>query len=391
MKIEIQNISKEFGTHVALDNLNFTIEEGNLTSLLGPSGCGKTTLLRIISGLEYASTGRILIDEQELNPTLQQKIGFVFQHYALFKHMTAFENVAFGLRVKPKKERPSKTEIESRVHEVLSLVQLDNQSHKYPHQLSGGQQQRIALARALVIKPKILLLDEPFGALDATVRRDLRRWLKRLHGEIHITTILVTHDQEEALEISDKIALLNQGKLEQYGNPKEIYTSPETPFVYEFLGEVNIFSGRLKDHHLIHFYQDQDNKYNTTYLNTDALVYVRPQDIKIYKQKEQETDLEAIIIQISFIGTNIRLEARLKGNAEYENYIIEASVPEKEWETNQYRVGDTIYLRTTQFKIFEEHEVKKSIKNTHTLSRAHTPNSKNLRKTSSKKQFSSKA
>lgn len=237
MSIEIKEISKQFGEFTALQATNLNVATGELISLLGPSGCGKTTLLRIIAGLELADTGRILFDGVDVTdvPVQKRKIGFMFQHYALFRHMSVFDNVAFALTVLPKKQRPSKQQIARKVNELLELVQLTQTKEKYPHQLSGGQRQRIALARALAVEPKLLLLDEPFGALDAKVRKELRTWLKNIHHELNITSILVTHDQEEAVELSDRIVVMNHGKIEQIGNYQELSQNPASFFVANFL------------------------------------------------------------------------------------------------------------------------------------------------------------
>ncbi|WP_207459000.1 TOBE-like domain-containing protein [Azospirillum sp. SYSU D00513] len=241
MSIDIRGISKRFGSFAALESVDLRIEPGELVALLGPSGSGKTTLLRIIAGLETADSGSVLFDGEDalrLHPRDRQ-VGFVFQHYALFRHMTIFDNVAFGLQVRPRARRPSKAEIAERVRELLSLVQLDGLADRYPSQLSGGQRQRVALARALATDPKVLLLDEPFGALDAKVRKELRRWLRRFHDRMGITSLFVTHDQEEALELADRVVVMNRGGIEQAGSPETVYREPETPFVYEFLGDVN--------------------------------------------------------------------------------------------------------------------------------------------------------
>lgn len=237
MSIEIQNINKRFGDFTALDNINISVPTGKLTTLLGPSGCGKTTLLRIIAGLEFADSGRILFDGTDVTDTPVQKrrIGFMFQHYALFRHKNIADNVAFGLTLLPKNERPSKADIQKRVNELLELVQLPHVANAYPHQLSGGQRQRIALARALAVKPKLLLLDEPFGALDAKVRKELRTWLKDIHHEIGITSIMVTHDQEEARAVSDEIVIMNHGHVEQVGTSEELIHHPASAFVSDFL------------------------------------------------------------------------------------------------------------------------------------------------------------
>jgi sulfate transport system ATP-binding protein len=241
MTIEIQNVFKSFGTYEALKGVSLKVEDGELMALLGPSGSGKTTLLRIIAGLDNPDSGKVLIHGQDLSKQAvrDRRVGFVFQHYSLFKHMSVFENVAFGLRVRPRQQRPSDAEIKRRVDELLGLVQLDRMAARYPQQLSGGQRQRVALARALAIEPKVLLLDEPFGALDARVRKELRTWVRKLHKEINVTSVFVTHDQEEALELADRVAIMNVGLIEQVASPTEAYDRPATSFVSEFLGFAN--------------------------------------------------------------------------------------------------------------------------------------------------------
>jgi sulfate transport system ATP-binding protein len=248
MSIEVQGIRKAFGRFVALDGVSLEFPTGELVALLGPSGCGKTTLLRIIAGLEFADEGRVLFDGEDAaqRDVRERQVGFVFQHYALFRHLSVFENVAFGLRVKPRKQRPPEALIEKRVRELLELVHLGWLAHRYPAQLSGGQRQRIALARALAVEPRVLLLDEPFGSLDAKVRKELRRWLRRLHDELHITSIFVTHDQDEAIEVADRVVLMNRGRIEQTGTTQEVYDRPATAFAYSFLGAVNRLPGRLE-------------------------------------------------------------------------------------------------------------------------------------------------
>ena len=237
MSIEIRDVNKTFGDFTALNNINITVPTGKLTTLLGPSGCGKTTLLRIIAGLEYADSGQILFDDLDVTnvPVQKRHIGFMFQHYALFRHKNIADNIAFGLTLLPKSERPSKTDIKKRVAELLELVQLPQLANAYPHQLSGGQRQRIALARALAVKPKLLLLDEPFGALDAKVRKELRTWLKNIHHELGVTSIMVTHDQEEARAISDEIVVMNHGRVEQVGTSEQLLNQPANSFVRDFL------------------------------------------------------------------------------------------------------------------------------------------------------------
>jgi len=245
MSIQVRNISKRFGETTVLDNVNLTVHSGELIALLGPSGSGKTTLLRIIAGMERADTGTVLLDGHEslTQNAGARRVGFVFQHYALFKHMSVFENVAFGLRVRPKKERLSDKEIHRKVMQLLALVHLDKFHDRHPSQLSGGQRQRVALARALAVEPKLLLLDEPFGALDAKVRKELRRWMRRLHDEIHVTSIFVTHDQEEAMEVADRVVVMSNGRIEQVGSPGDVYHQPANSFVYDFLGNYNVFEG----------------------------------------------------------------------------------------------------------------------------------------------------
>ncbi len=247
--IEVKNIVKKFGAFAALDGVDLKVDSGELLALLGPSGSGKTTLLRIIAGLDWPDTGEVLFDGESAlaHGASERQVGFVFQHYALFRHMTVFENVAFGLRVQPRTVRKSEASIRARVKELLDLVQLDWLSNRYPSQLSGGQRQRIALARALAIEPRILLLDEPFGALDAKVRKELRQWLRSLHSEIHVTSIFVTHDQEEALEVANRVVVMDKGRIEQIGTPGEVYDHPATAFVHGFIGESIVLPVDISD------------------------------------------------------------------------------------------------------------------------------------------------
>ncbi len=355
MKVELQHIHKKYGAYSALTDISFEVPEGTLLSLLGPSGCGKTTLLRIISGLETPDAGNVFLDGKDItNIGDRSKVGFVFQHYALFQHMRIFDNVAFGLQVKPAHIRPSKKEIEERVHEVLALVQLDNQSKKYPSQLSGGQQQRVALARVLAIQPRVLLLDEPFGALDANVRRSLRRWLRDLHERIQITTILVTHDQEEALEISDNVVLLNQGVLEQIGSPQQVYEQPSNHFVYEFLGQVNIFNPRFHNDHLVHYTPDGKE----SPIAHKGHFYVRPHDIEIVLLDSKKKKAQGVIIRTSFVAEKVLLQIRLDESSPFvarssdkksskpdgQENLVEASIGLRQWRTYNYAVGDKVGL-----------------------------------------------
>jgi sulfate transport system ATP-binding protein len=313
MSIEVRHIAKNFGSFVALDDVSLDIPTGELVALLGPSGSGKTTLLRIIAGLELPDRGEVRFDREEAtNRSVRERnVGFVFQHYALFKHMTVFENVAFGLRVRPRKMRPPEAEIRAKVHELLKLVQLDWSGDRYPSQLSGGQRQRIALARALAVEPKVLLLDEPFGALDAKVREELRRWLRRLHDELHVTSIFVTHDQEEALELANRVVVLNNGKIEQAGTPEELYHHPATPFVYNFLGNVNLFHGRIENGRLYIRGTSIPVNGHTDLASSngkDAMVYVRPHLLEIHLQQIAKGSFAATVTHINAAGPKVKVE-----------------------------------------------------------------------------------
>ena len=367
MNIETKGIRKVFGTHAALADVSIKLAGGRLSSLLGPSGCGKTTLLRVIAGLEQPDEGAVLFDNENqtgIHPR-RRRVGFVFQHYALFRRLTVFENVAFGLRVKPRALRPSKDEIRRIVHEMLSLVQLDNQSGKFPHEMSGGQRQRVALARALVIKPRILLLDEPFGALDANVRKDLRRWLRRLHDEIHLTSILVTHDQEEALEVSDQVVVMNEGRIEQTGSPEAIYRAPANPFVYEFLGSVNVFRGRVKEDRLVH-YEPMGRAERSLDLDTGHQhIYVRPHEFEISARRLFPEDISGRILRSGFIGHQIRLEIRTGGSGAGQcgtnakpagddkgGDLFEIHVPFEVFDELGLQIGDVVYFRPRAFRTF---------------------------------------
>jgi sulfate/thiosulfate transport system ATP-binding protein len=300
MSIQAVNITKKFGQFLALDSVDLEIPSGELVALLGPSGSGKTTLLRIIAGLEFADAGTVQFDGNDISDQTAQerRVGFVFQHYALFRHMTVFENIAFGLKVRPRQYRPSKNQILFKVQELLKLIQLETLAQRYPSQLSGGQRQRVALARALAVEPGVLLLHEPFGALDAKVRMELRRWLRQLHDEIHVTSVFVTHDQEEALEVADRVVVMNNGHIEQVGSPEEVYNHPATPFVYNFLGNVNLFHGRIDD--------------GKTYIHqeeTGHVVYVRPHSLEIDRLPNGGSHFRARIKHINSAGPLVKVEA----------------------------------------------------------------------------------
>ena len=323
--IHIRDISKTFGSFTALDRISLDITSGELVALLGPSGSGKTTLLRIIAGLESADSGTISFSGIEATTLTvrEREVGFVFQHYALFRHMTVAENISFGLRVRPRSQRPSRDEINGRVRELLSLVQLNGLGERYPNQLSGGQRQRVALARALAIDPKILLLDEPFGALDARVRKELRRWLRRLQDELKITGIFVTHDQEEALEVADRVVVMNNGTIEQIGTPSEIYDRPDTPFVYQFLGNVNrldciAHDGILEVGDMGNMSGKQSQLMRIPLpegapATGKGAVFLRPHNIRLVS--DNHSGLNAVVRHLSILGPKVRVELDHSGLA----------------------------------------------------------------------------
>jgi sulfate transport system ATP-binding protein len=316
MSIVVDGASKRFGDFQALDDVSLTVPDGSLTALLGPSGSGKSTLLRIIAGLEEPDAGTVVISGENATSKPPQKrgVGFVFQHYAAFKHMTVFENVAFGLRIR----KQDRSRIRTRVHELLELVQLDGLAGRYPSQLSGGQRQRMALARALAVEPRVLLLDEPFGALDAKVRKDLRVWLRRLHDDVHVTTVFVTHDQEEAMDIAKQLVVMNEGRIEQTGTATELYERPANEFVMSFVGEVN----RLGDH------------------------LVRPHDLEILAGPNGQTE-QATVIRVVGLGFEVRVELDLGDGKE-----IWAQLTREQAEELQLREGQTVFVRPQRTKVF---------------------------------------
>lgn len=331
MSIEINGISKTFDSFKALGEIDLKIETGELVALLGPSGSGKTTLLRIIAGLETAGAGKIKISGQDttrLNAK-ERNVGFVFQHYALFKHMTVSDNIAFGLKVRPKRQRPSEREIKEKVLELLSLIKMDGFADRYPSQLSGGQRQRVALARALAVEPKVLLLDEPFGALDAKVRKDLRRWLRKLHDEYSVTSVFVTHDQEEALDVADRIVILKQGVIEQVGTPEEVYDNPVNPFVYNFMGNVNLFYRRKET-------------------GESIANYSRPHDIEIQRERFNNEFSQAKVVFIRAIGPSVKIELECVDNLNY----IEAEIGREAYEKLCLKENELVYIRPKDFKEF---------------------------------------
>lgn len=350
MSIEIRNLCKQFGTFKALNDINLDVHPGELLALLGPSGSGKTTLLRVIAGLETADSGQVLFNKEDSTDKhiRERHVGFVFQHYALFRNMTIFENVAFGLRVRPKKLRPSAKEIERRVTELLQLVQLDWLADRYPHQLSGGQRQRIALARALAVEPKVLLLDEPFGALDAKVRKELRAWLRKLHNDMHITSVFVTHDQDEALEVADRVVVMNRGKIEQTGTPDEVYEKPATPFVYEFLGHVNLFHGRVHHGHASIGGLEIEVPEHAETEDLHAVGYVRPHDIEINRVLNGEPALAVQITHILSVGPIVRLE--LTQNTD--SSIIHAEISKERFRELQLTRGEQVFIKPRRLDLF---------------------------------------
>ncbi|RMW96849.1 sulfate ABC transporter ATP-binding protein [Allofranklinella schreckenbergeri] len=385
MSIEVRNISKTFGDFHALRDVNLEIASGELLALLGPSGCGKTTLLRIIAGLEAPDHGAVWFSGRDATHVhvRDRQVGFVFQHYALFRHMTVFDNVAFGLSVKPRSQRPGKAQIRDKVMRLLQLVQLDWLADRFPAQLSGGQRQRIALARALAVEPQVLLLDEPFGALDAKVRKELRRWLRRLHEELHVTSIFVTHDQEEALEVADRVVVMNRGRIEQVGTPQQVWDDPASPFVYGFLGDVNLFHGRASAGHVslpgfaLQAAADelQDGQ---------ALAYVRPHELEVQPWHASPTGagaavqeaaapqgLRARIARAIVVGPLARLELVAEPDKEQgadallENplphgHLIEAQMAAERYAELDLGEGDLVWVKPRRARVFVQQEALES-------------------------------
>ncbi|MDQ8205580.1 sulfate ABC transporter ATP-binding protein [Pelagicoccus sp. SDUM812003] len=337
MSIHAKNISKTFGRTVALDNVTLEVPSGELVALVGPSGSGKTTLLRILSGLESPDerSGNLFFHGENVSniPARQRQVGMVFQHYALFRHMTVRDNIAFGLAVRPKKARPTKAEIDAKVSRLLELVQLSGLENRLPGELSGGQRQRIALARALAIEPKVLLLDEPFGALDAKVRKDLRRWLRHFHEELRLTTVFVTHDQEEALELADQVVVMNHARIEQVGTPQNVFDHPASPFVIEFMGNVNRLASGFG---------------NLKVAERDQL-YVRPHDIEILSDIDA-SPLSARVQHIFSAGSvgSVALE-RLDTREQ-----LEAEVSRSELDELQLQPGQNVSIRFRHIRLFEK-------------------------------------
>jgi len=355
MGIIVRNLTRYFGDFAALDNVSLEFAPGELVALIGPSGCGKTTLLRVIAGLEMPDAGEVILGGRDVGAldARERQIGFVFQHYALFRHMTVFENVAFGLRVKPRRERPSEAAIRDRVHELLRLVQLAPLADRYPSALSGGQRQRIALARALAVEPRVLLLDEPFGALDAKVRKELRVWLRRLHDELGISTIFVTHDQEEALDVADRIVVMNRGRVEQTGSPQGVYDDPTTPFVYAFLGEANRFSGRLGPQGFMAegasapFSAQGVAAQADAAQTTSAHAFVRPHELEIHPRRFARADgIDAHVRRVTVRGASVRVELAGKAGP------LEAELERDAWHALGLREGDGVTVVPKTWRAF---------------------------------------
>jgi sulfate transport system ATP-binding protein len=346
MSITIKNVTKSFGTFVALNDVSLEVPAGELLALLGPSGSGKTTLLRIISGLEVADHGSVYYSDEDVTDAAvrDRNVGFVFQHYALFRHMTVFDNVAFGLTVR---KRP-KAEIRARVLELLRLVQLDGYERSMPSQLSGGQRQRIALARALAAEPKVLLLDEPFGALDAKVRTELRQWLRRLHDEIHVTSVFVTHDQEEAFEVADRVVIMNKGRIEQVGSPTEIFERPANPFVMDFLGNVNVFHGHVQDGRASLGNIEVAYPEYTGQESRAATAFIRSHELDIVKVKNGRPSLEAKVTHVN----PTRPVVKVRVYSEAFGVMLNVDLSWDRFEELALALGDTVYVTPRQMRVF---------------------------------------
>jgi len=346
MSISIRHVTKKFGNFTALNDISLDVPSGCLLALLGPSGSGKTSLLRIISGLEHADRGSILFQDEDVTrqAARDRGVGFVFQHYALFRHMSVFENIAFAMRVR----KMPKAEVKDRVHELLTLVRLEGLGHRYPSELSGGQRQRVALARALAVRPRMLLLDEPFGALDAKVRQELRNWLRRLHEEMHVTTVFVTHDQEEAFEVADQVVVMRQGQVEQVGSPQEVFDRPATPFVMDFLGNVNVFHGRVQagQAHVGPFtlayadYQHDEPRH--------ATAYVRPHELEVERIPSTTASLAGRVVQINPHGAVSKIRVLLEG---YGAEVTVDVIREKALQL-QLQLNDNIFVTPSSARVF---------------------------------------
>ena len=346
MSIRVCNVTKRFGTHSALDDVSLEVPDGSLLALLGPSGCGKTTLLRIIAGLEVADKGTVARERHDITnaSARDREIGFVFQHYALFRHMTIADNIGYGLRVRG----VDKSERQERVNELLKLIRLDGFGTRYPSQLSGGQRQRVALARALAARPSVLLLDEPFGALDAKVRQELRQWLRRLHQEIHVTSIFVTHDQEEAFEVADRVVVMNHGKIEQIGSPPEIFEHPANEFVIDFLGNVNVFHGHVENGRAVVSGLDLDYPEYPHLEPRSASVYVRPHELAIDRIDNGLSGIKATVIHVNAAGSRVRVQLK---SADHDQPINVELTTERFAELTP-KLGETVFVAPRRARVF---------------------------------------
>ena len=346
MSITVERVTKSFGTFVALNEVSLEVPSGALLALLGPSGSGKTTLLRIVAGLEDADSGVVRYHDEDVThaPVTERNVGFVFQHYALFRHLSVFENVAFALRVR----RVPRARVRERVRELLRLVQLEGLERSLPSQLSGGQRQRIALARALAAEPKVLLLDEPFGALDAKVRQELRQWLRRLHDELHVTSVFVTHDQEEAFEVADRVVIMNHGRIEQTGTPEEIFENPANPFVMDFLGNVNVFhgsvqNGRARLGNLEVAYPDYPHDESRA-----ATAFIRSHELEIVRARNGRPSLEAKVTHIN----PARPVVKVRVYSEAFGVVLTVDVSWERYAELRLTVGDTVWVSPRQLRVF---------------------------------------
>ena len=349
MSITLRAVTKRFGAFAAVDSIDLEVPTGGLIALLGPSGCGKTTLLRLIAGLEAPESGQVLFDGEDATswPVRDRKVGFVFQNYALFRHMTVADNVAFGLKVKSRRERPGAAQIRSKVQSLLDLVQLGWAGERYPAQLSGGQKQRVALARALAVDPEVLLLDEPFGALDAQVRHELRRWLRRLHAELKFTSIFVTHDQQEAIEVADTIVVLNRGRIEQSGVPGEVYDLPTSAYVHRFLGQVNELPVRWEEGRPFVGAIDISSDSTVGLRGADRIALIRPHDIEIAAVTD---GWKAVIRDVRIIGPIVRLELCAEGQSVHEP--LEAEISRERFESERFHAGQTVGVRFRRWQTY---------------------------------------
>jgi len=349
MSIDVRNITKTYGGYTALNDVSLSVPSGQLVALLGPSGSGKTTLLRLIAGLEQPDAGSVLFNDRDVagEHARHRGVGFVFQHYALFKHMTVFDNIAFGLTVRPRRRRPSREAIAAKVDELLKLIQLEAMSDRYPDQLSGGQRQRVALARALAVEPEVLLLDEPFGALDACVRKELRQWLRRLHDEIQVTSIFVTHDQEEALEVADKVVVMNAGRIEQTGSPDEVFHHPATEFVLNFLGNADVLHGCVEAGRAVFGPMVLDGAQDSACGDRPARLIVRPYDWEIGRDEARGASLPASVTRVQSAGPVVKLDLDAG-----DGRLLHAEITHEHHRSLQLVAGDEVFLHPKDSQVY---------------------------------------